>query len=95
MEQIEVPKQNEKVQNYALITLEKKILCPLGSALIGSKLDMDVASKSCRLAFSGRLLSAVDSGEELKQVRVFKEKEKEGFVDRIADGLAYFNPLQP
>jgi len=40
-------------QYYAIIELEKPILCPSYSLLIASKLDKDITKKECRLAFQG------------------------------------------
>jgi hypothetical protein len=41
---------------YAVIQLERPILVQHNSLVIGSKLDKDIAEKSCRLAFSGQVL---------------------------------------
>lgn len=72
---------------YVLLEFEKPIQCPLGSVLIGSKLDTDVHTASCRLAFQGRLLTAIDwsSPEDRAKLKVVKRKEKVGTIDRVVD----------
>lgn len=67
---------------YVLLVLEKPVICPLGSLLIGSKLDFDIHSPNCRMAFFGRILSPVDP-KDLKSLRLVKMKAKVGTLDRF------------
>lgn len=67
---------------YALLVLEKPVTCPLGSLLIGSKLDFDVHTPNCRIAFFGRILTGTDP-KELNAVKVVKMKSKTGVIDRF------------
>ena|GEM_PF-1873803 len=71
---------------WALIQFEHPVYCQAFSTIIGSRLDTDVDTKSCRIAFYGkasRLYKA--GGEDHSDLRVFKMKSREGSVDRIAD----------
>mmetsp|Transcript_42722 Transcript_42722/g.71065 ORF Transcript_42722/g.71065 Transcript_42722/m.71065 type:complete len:239 (+) Transcript_42722:81-797(+) len=75
-------------QQFALLTFETPVIAPLGSILIGSRLDADIHVNACRLAFSGNLLEAVDPSNEhqaLSSLKVFKWKTREGIVDRTVD----------
>ncbi|UYV70313.1 EEFSEC [Cordylochernes scorpioides] len=70
-------------RQYVLLEFVKPtILCP-GSLIIGSHLDYDIHSKSCRLAFHGQVLQ-LGGPELLPALRVFKVKSKEGMVDRMS-----------
>jgi selenocysteine-specific elongation factor len=64
------------------------VLCAPNSVLIGSKLDTDIHLNQCRIAFYGHVLHAFtdkDYRNELVKLKVFKEKFKEGVVERMAD----------
>mmetsp|Transcript_138852 Transcript_138852/g.443301 ORF Transcript_138852/g.443301 Transcript_138852/m.443301 type:complete len:675 (+) Transcript_138852:47-2071(+) len=67
---------------YALLLLEKPVTCPLGCLLIGSKLDFDIHSPSCRMAFFGRILCPMNP-KDLKPLRIVKMKSKTGLLDRF------------
>lgn len=70
-----------------MLRFEKPLQVPLHSLLIGSRLDTDIHSNTCRLAFSGRFLCGVDwsSAAERARLRVYKLKERVGTVDRVVD----------
>ncbi|XP_023162210.2 selenocysteine-specific elongation factor [Drosophila hydei] len=72
---------------FALLQFETPVLTTLGSTLIASKLDMNVHSNSCRLAFWGRIAWQTHcvnyQSEVLPQLRVFKRKQKEGSIQRV------------
>ncbi|ESO86354.1 hypothetical protein LOTGIDRAFT_220667 [Lottia gigantea] len=74
---------------YALIELEKPVTCATLSLVIGSKLDTDIHSKNCRLAFHGRLLEIFTKPsyvqESLPKLKIFKIKKREGGIDRVVD----------
>ncbi|RNA00564.1 selenocysteine-specific elongation factor, partial [Brachionus plicatilis] len=80
---------------YALIdfgcesTSEHGVLCVEKSLLIGSKLDTDIHLNQCRIAFYGRVLHSFGSKDfrenELLALKVYKEKSKEGVVERKHD----------
>uniref|UniRef100_A0A7S1FCT1 Tr-type G domain-containing protein n=1 Tax=Noctiluca scintillans TaxID=2966 RepID=A0A7S1FCT1_NOCSC len=67
---------------YALLLLEKPVVCPIGSLLIGSKLDFDSHSPNCRMAFFGRILTAMDP-KDISSLKLIKMKSKTGCLDRF------------
>jgi selenocysteine-specific elongation factor len=77
-----------KVLVFALLEFEKPVTCPEHSLLIGAKLDFDVNSPQCRIAFCGRILTSVDpkNSDSMKRVKVIKQKQKEGRLDRVEKG---------
>ncbi|ELR21543.1 selenocysteinespecific elongation factor, putative [Acanthamoeba castellanii str. Neff] len=70
-------------QQWALLRFEKPITCPPNSLLIGSRLDTDIHSSACRIAFYGRLLGAADSPDQ--GLKLYKHKQREGVIDRVQD----------
>ncbi|XP_017060978.1 selenocysteine-specific elongation factor [Drosophila ficusphila] len=74
---------------FALLQFETPVLTPPNSTLIASKLDMDVHSSSCRLAFWGRISWQTQSSkyiqDELPKLRVFKRKQKVGNIQRVVN----------
>lgn len=80
--------QGGPVLQWALLQFEQPIICQAGSMLVASRLDLNVDTKSCRLAFYGRVArkhTSALSDEELIALKVYKLKERAGTVDRIAD----------
>ncbi|XP_037080499.1 selenocysteine-specific elongation factor-like [Pollicipes pollicipes] len=70
----------------ALLELERPVTVPPRAVLIGSKLDMDVNSAACRLAFHGRVLAPLArdyTATLLPGLRVYKDKSKAGTVERL------------
>lgn len=67
---------------FALLLLEKPVMCPLGSLIIASKLDFDEHHPTCRLALFGRILNQMDP-KDLKALRLVKFKSKVGAIDRV------------
>merc|ERR1740121_3409691 len=67
---------------YALLILERPVICPLGSLIIASTLDFDIHSPNCRMALFGRILCPMDP-KDLKSLRIVKMKSKSGFLDRF------------
>ncbi|KAG8557350.1 hypothetical protein GDO81_018422 [Engystomops pustulosus] len=76
-------------QQWALLEFEKPVTCPKLCLVIGSKLDTDIHSNTCRLAFHGVLLEGAEdknySETFLPKIKVFKMKHKEGQVERVND----------
>lgn len=74
---------------YALLEFVKPILSMPNCLVIASKLDMDIHTNSCRLAFSGNLLLSFTNpnykSANLTELKVFKTKRKEGHIDRIVN----------
>src|SRR5687768_14956976 len=48
---------NPRGSQFAVLEFDKPIIAARGAALIGSRLDADIHLNTCRLAFSGRLLT--------------------------------------
>lgn len=66
----------------AMITLDSPIICSTNSDLftfIGSKLDIDLSAKQCRLCFHGKLLEVIDNTFP----QIYKYKQKQGIVEKI------------
>eukprot|EP00899_Mesostigma_viride_P005477 jgi/Mesvir1/14930/Mv05520-RA.1 len=72
---------------WAILRFLTPVTGPLGALLIGSKLDADVHTKSCRLAFYGNLMQPLDTDNpaELQKLRIFKKKRKQGVIERHVD----------
>ncbi|QDZ25644.1 selenocysteine-specific elongation factor [Chloropicon primus] len=86
---------------YVLIVFEKPVTCPTNTAFIASRLDLDVHTKQCRLAFHGNIVDAPSLDtydavkkernaekhqEYLNRLRVFKVKNRAGKLERIEKG---------
>jgi len=67
---------------FALLLLEKPVTCPLGSLIIGSKLDFDLHSPNCRMAFFGKILTPADP-KNLNKIHLVRMKQKVGELDRV------------
>lgn len=76
-------------QEFALLEFEKPVLVVPDSLIIGSKLDMDIHTNTCRLAFHGRLLESITdknyASNVLPNLKVYKNKMKTGIVDRVVN----------
>ncbi|GAM21635.1 hypothetical protein SAMD00019534_048100, partial [Acytostelium subglobosum LB1] len=71
---------------FALLVFEHQVLCPLQSVIIGSKLDVNLDSSTCRIAFHGHLLEGIDVTNKQylnDHLQIYKTKSKEGSVERI------------
>ncbi|XP_068171441.1 selenocysteine-specific elongation factor isoform X2 [Antennarius striatus] len=76
-------------EQWALLEFERPVTCPSLCLVIGSKLDTDIHTNVCRLAFHGHLLHGFEdksySETALPHLRIFKTKHKEGQVERVTD----------
>ncbi|KAH0630162.1 hypothetical protein JD844_012847 [Phrynosoma platyrhinos] len=74
-------------QQWALLEFEKPVTCPKLCLVIGSKLDTDIHTNTCRLAFHGVLLQGMEDKNYMEsflpKLKVYKLKHKEGQVERI------------
>lgn len=73
---------------WAVLELEQPITSVLGALLIASHLESDINLNACRLAFFGRLLEPLElgaGGGTLTRLKVYKDKLKQGQVDRVQD----------
>uniref|UniRef100_A0A803Y6I8 Eukaryotic elongation factor, selenocysteine-tRNA specific n=1 Tax=Meleagris gallopavo TaxID=9103 RepID=A0A803Y6I8_MELGA len=82
--EVQLPKQQ-----WALLEFEKPVTCPELCLVIGSKLDTDIHANTCRLAFHGVLLQGTEDKNYaetfLPKLKVYKQKHKEGQVERVID----------
>ncbi|KAM4651062.1 selenocysteine-specific elongation factor isoform 2-T2 [Discoglossus pictus] len=76
-------------QQWALLEFERPVTCPKLCLIIGSKLDTDIHSNTCRLAFHGELVEGVEDKNYtesfLPKLKVYKMKHKEGQAERVND----------
>ncbi|KAG8331173.1 selenocysteine-specific elongation factor isoform X2 [Homalodisca vitripennis] len=74
---------------FALLEFEKPILIVPESLYISSKLDMDIHTNNCRIAFYGRIVEAFSDKTYhqtlLPKLKIYKNKSKSGVVDRIVN----------
>lgn len=74
---------------FALVEFERPVTCTRNALVIGSRLDADIHANTCRLAFHGRLSEALTDQNYaetvLPAVKVYKEKSREGVVERKVD----------
>lgn len=74
---------------FALIEFEKPIFIVPDSLFISSKLDMDVNSNSCRIAFYGKVLETFSDKNYtqtmLPKLKIYKNKYKIGILDRVVN----------
>jgi selenocysteine-specific elongation factor len=77
------------VKQFALLEFEKPVLAVPKCLIIGSKLDTDIHTNTCRLAFWGHLLEGIGdknySATVLPRLKIYKEKCKCGVVDRASN----------
>lgn len=76
------------VKQFALLEFEKPVLAVPKCLVIGSKLDTDIQTSSCRLAFWGHLLESIEDknySTVLPRLKVYKEKCKNGVIDRASN----------
>ncbi|XP_062853977.1 selenocysteine-specific elongation factor [Trichomycterus rosablanca] len=76
-------------EQWALLEFERLVTCPPLSLVIGSRLDSDIHSNTCRLAFYGKLLEGFEEKNyvetTLPKLKISKDKHKEGAVERVTD----------
>uniref|UniRef100_A0A2K5KZS7 Eukaryotic elongation factor, selenocysteine-tRNA specific n=1 Tax=Cercocebus atys TaxID=9531 RepID=A0A2K5KZS7_CERAT len=84
-------------QQWALVEFEKPVTCPRLCLVIGSRLDADIHTNTCRLAFHGILLHGLEdrnyADSFLPRLKVYKLKHKHGLVERVSMPLLGPTPL--
>eukprot|EP00038_Savillea_parva_P011529 m.198162 g.198162 ORF g.198162 m.198162 type:complete len:575 (+) comp20371_c0_seq1:135-1859(+) len=73
---------------FVLLEFDTAVNCSPDALVIGSRLDADVHTPHCRLAFSGTLqmhTTEADTTAFRQQLRVYKPKVRTGAVDRMMD----------
>uniref|UniRef100_A0A1B6IRP7 Selenocysteine-specific elongation factor n=1 Tax=Homalodisca liturata TaxID=320908 RepID=A0A1B6IRP7_9HEMI len=85
----EANKNENDEELFALLEFEKPILIVPESLYISSKLDMDIHTNNCRIAFYGRIVEAFSDKTYhqtvLPKLKIYKNKSKSGVVDRIVN----------
>lgn len=80
---------------WALLEFERPVTCPPLCLVIGSRLDSDIHSNTCRLAFHGKLLEGFEDknyvDSTLPKLKISKDKHKEGAVERVTSPLFFFS----
>jgi len=80
----EMPKKQ-----FGLLEFERCVPVVPGSVVIGSRLDTDIHSNTCRLAFKGTMLNFMKEKNYpdtvLPNLKVFKNKSKSGVVERASN----------
>jgi len=83
-EEVDMPKCQ-----FALLEFERCVPVVPGSVVIGSRLDTDIHSNTCRLAFKGTMLNFMRDKNYadtiLPSLKVFKNKSKSGVVERASN----------
>ncbi|XP_055387086.1 selenocysteine-specific elongation factor [Condylostylus longicornis] len=74
---------------FILLEFENPVLTVSDTLVIGSKLDLDLETNVCRIAFWGRLLWTSNSvnyvDSDLKNLKIYKYKTKQGSIQRIVN----------
>ena len=72
---------------HAVLFLEKPCYLREESFFIGSRLELSIDTKECRMAFCGTAqhLRMIDEGAELDDITLTKAKKKEGVIERVAN----------
>ncbi|TRY64136.1 hypothetical protein TCAL_00841 [Tigriopus californicus] len=74
---------------FALLEFDKALPVVPECKVLGSKLDINSNSPTCRLAFHGQLLEMFEAKDyhlkELPRLKIFKEKSKTGVVERASN----------
>lgn len=73
----------ESAEQWAVLQLEAPVACSLPCSGIGSHLDNE-KENTCRLAFHGLMVQTLKP-EELRALKIYKHKLKEGQVERVQD----------
>ena len=77
------------ILQLALFIFNQPLIFQKNAIVIGSKLDVNVHIKSCRIIFHGRIChqytSTISKSDDLKVVQIFKRKKRIGSVDRVID----------
>lgn len=77
------------VRQYALLEFDKPTPVVPHSLVIGSRLDADIHTNVCRLAFWGHVIHVMEdknySSTVLPKLKVYKNKFKEGVVERAVN----------
>jgi len=73
---------------WCVLVFDSPVTCPSDSLYIASRFDSDINQNSCRLAFHGKVITAIDLEKQpdgVKKIKAFKMKQREGVVERVVD----------
>ena len=77
--------------SFALLEFDHPTVVAPNSKVLGSRLDTDIHTTSCRLAFEGQIIKLMTSEnyrqEDLSKLKVFKLKEKCGVIERANNDM--------
>ncbi|TPX31137.1 hypothetical protein SmJEL517_g05446 [Synchytrium microbalum] len=89
LHEAELPDNPPQRQFWALLEFETPVTCPTKSLYIASRLDTDIHANTCRIAFHGHILQIITDVKYKETVlpglKIYKMKERTGFIDRITD----------
>ena len=83
LEEIDISENNEYY--FAFVKFDKKIIVPNKMIFLGTNIDIDISeNKKDRLAFFGKIIfSNNDINEVIKNLKIIKNKMKEGRIVRV------------
>lgn len=76
---------NDMLLEFDVFSSSSVVVAPLGSLVIGARLDTDPNTPACRLAFHGRVGRIFASPEEYRSLPVYRHKARRGEVERVVD----------
>ncbi|EUB57506.1 Selenocysteine-specific elongation factor [Echinococcus granulosus] len=69
-----------------VLEFDAPVVAPMAGVVIGSRLDTDPLSSSCRLAFYGTVARVFASSQECRtSLSVYRHKQRRGEVERVVD----------
>ena len=68
-----------------VINFHGSLLIHKDQMIIGSKFDVDQNSNQCRIGFYGKFLHEYKTEDELKQLKLYRWKERKGKIDRVTN----------
>lgn len=71
------------------------VYCPMETLVIGSRLDLAAKEStanggdvtSCRIAFSGRVIAAMDPAKDSHKIKLYTTKERRGVIAKLGDAF--------
>ncbi|KAL5104594.1 Selenocysteine-specific elongation factor [Taenia crassiceps] len=69
-----------------VLEFDAPVVAPMAGVVIGSRLDTDLLSSNCRLAFHGTISRFFASSQECRaSLSVYRHKQRRGEVERVVD----------
>ncbi|KAM3184031.1 hypothetical protein ACTXT7_009176 [Hymenolepis weldensis] len=76
---------DELLLEFDAVSSSSVVVAPLGSLVIGARLDTDSNTPACRLSFHGRVGRVFVSPDEHRSLPVYRHKARRGEVERVVD----------